>query len=101
MLVDWFVNEPAAAELILDTRGVPFNPEIADLVVPQLEGPSQVAAEYVQTVLDAGEVSPPQPNGGANMNKYTQDGEAEVLFGRQDPDEAAEAWVANLSSDLE
>ena len=101
MLVDWFLSEPAAAELIKDTRGVPFNPDTAEIVIPLLEGPSQVAAEYVQTVLDAGEVAPPQPNGGANMNKYSQDGEAEVLFGRQSPDEAAETWVANLSGDLD
>jgi multiple sugar transport system substrate-binding protein len=101
MLMDWFLNEPAAAELIKDTRGVPFNPDTAELVTPLLEGPSVVAAEYVQKVLDAGTVAPPQPNGGANMNKYTQDGEAEVLFGRQSPDEAAKGWVEKLSADLE
>jgi multiple sugar transport system substrate-binding protein len=51
-------------------------------------------------VLDSGEVAPPQPNGGANMNKYSQDGEAEVLFGRQSPQEAAQSWVDKLSADL-
>jgi multiple sugar transport system substrate-binding protein len=101
MLVDWFLNEPAAAELIKDTRGVPFNPDQAALVAPLLEGPNQEAAEYVQSVLDSGEVAPPQPNGGANMNKYSQDSEAEVLFGRQTPKEAAEAWIEKLGADLE
>jgi multiple sugar transport system substrate-binding protein len=101
MLMDWFLNEPAAAELIKDTRGVPFNPDTAAIVAPLLEGPSASAAEYVQSVLDAGTVAPPQPNGGANMNKYTQDSEAEVLFGRQTPKQAAEAWVEKLSADLE
>ena len=52
-------------------------------------------------MLDSGEVAPPQPNGGANMNKYSQDSEAEVLFGRQTPKEAAQAWVDKLSADLE
>jgi len=101
MLVNWFLSEPAAVELIKDTRGVPFNPETAAIVAPLLEGPSQFAAEYVESVLDSGEVAPPQPNGGANMNKYSQDAEAEVLFGRQSPAEAAKVWVANLSADLE
>lgn len=100
LLVNWFLNEPAAAELIRDTRGVPFNPEIAELVVPLLEGPSKDAAEYVESVLAAGTVAPPQPNGGANMNKYSQDAEAEVLFGRMTPDQAAQMWVDNLSADL-
>ena len=101
MLVDWFLNEPAAAELIKDSRGVPFNPDTAAVVEPLLEGPSKVGAAYVQSVLDSGEVAPPQPNGGANMNKYSQDSESEVLFGRMSPDEAGETWVENLSSDLE
>jgi multiple sugar transport system substrate-binding protein len=101
LLMDWFLTEPSALELIKDTRGVPFNPASAEIVAPLLEGASATAAEYVQSVLDSGEVAPPQPNGGANMNQYTQNGEAEVLFGRQSPDEAAQAWIDNLSSDLE
>jgi len=100
-LVDWFLNEPAAAELILDTRGVPFNPDTLEVVTPLLEGPSQEAAEYVNVILESGTVAPPQPDGGANMNKYSQDAEAEVLFGNQTPEEAAEVWVTNLSNDLE
>jgi multiple sugar transport system substrate-binding protein len=100
MLMDWFLNEPSAAKLIKDTRGAPFNPDTAAIVAPLLEGPSKEAAQYVQTVLDTGSVAPPQPNGGANMNKYSQDSEAEVLFGRQSPQDAAQNWVDKLSADL-
>ena len=100
-LIDWFLNEPAAAELIKDSRGVPFNPDTAAVVEPLLEGASKEGAAYVQTVLDSGVVAPPQPDGGANMNKYSQDAESEVLFGQKTPKEAAETWVENLSSDLE
>lgn len=100
LLMDWFLTEPAALELIKDTRGVPFNPASAAVVAPLLEGNSKSAADYVQSVLDSGEVAPIQPNGGANMNKYTQDGEAEVLFKRLSPLEAAQAWVDKLSADL-
>jgi len=101
MLMDWFLSNPEAAALIKDTRGVPFNPDTAAIVEPLLEGPSKTAAEYVATIFESGEVAPPQPNGGANMNKYSQDAEAEVLFGRMSPQEAAAVWVDNLSSDLE
>lgn len=100
LLMNWFLTEPSALELIKDTRGVPFNPASAAVVAPLLEGPSKSAADYVQSVLDSGEVAPIQPNGGANMNQYTQNGEAEVLFGRQSPDEAAQVWVDKLSADL-
>jgi len=101
MLVNWFLNEPQAAKLILDTRGVPFNPDVAKVVTPLLQGPSKDSAQYVETVLKSGVVAPPQPNGGANMNKYTEDGETEVLFGRQTPKQAAQTWVQKLGGDLE
>lgn len=100
LLVNWFLNEPAAAELIKDTRGVQFNAEIANLVAPTLEGASKVAAEYVTSVLDSGEVAPPQPNGGARMNEYTQTAESDVLFDRKSPAEAGAWWVETLSADV-
>jgi multiple sugar transport system substrate-binding protein len=100
LLVDWFLNEPSAAELIQDTRGVPFNPDTAAVVAPLLEGASKTAAEYVESVLDSGEVAPPQPDGGANMNKYAQDAETAVLFGDASPQEAAQTFIDQLSGDL-
>lgn len=100
MLVDWFLNEPAAAELILDTRGVPFNPDILAVVSPKLDEHSQVAADYVNTVLDQGVVAPPQPAGGSIMNELSQRMESEVLFGTMTPDEAAEQWVSEMTDAL-
>jgi multiple sugar transport system substrate-binding protein len=100
MLMNWFLNNADSLKQIKDTRGVPFNPDMTAVVTPLLEGPSKEAAKYVKSVLDSGEVAPPQPNGGANMNKYSQDAEAEVLFGRQSPDEAATVWVQKLGADL-
>ncbi len=100
LLVDWFLNQPDAAALILDSRGVPFNPDTLAVVTPLLEGDSKAAAEYVQTTLDSGTVAPPQPNGGANMNKYSQDAESDVLFDKASPDDAAKTWAQKLSADL-
>ncbi|GAA1995477.1 ABC transporter substrate-binding protein [Microbacterium ulmi] len=100
LLMDWFLS-PEAADLIKDTRGVPFRDDTASAVIPTLTGGAATAAEYVQSVLDSGEVAPPQPNGGANMNSHSQTYEAEVLFGRQTPKEAADNWVAALKADLE
>ncbi|GAB3227540.1 extracellular solute-binding protein [Glycomyces halotolerans] len=101
MLVDWFLHEPAAAELILDTRGVPFNPDTLEVVAPLLEGPSKTAADYVNIVLEEGVVAPPQPAGGQIMNELSQRMEAEVLFGRMTPEEAADQWIAELGAALE
>ncbi|MGW8481744.1 ABC transporter substrate-binding protein [Microbacterium sp. NPDC055903] len=100
MLMDWFLHEPSSLELILDTRGVPFSPEALAVVAPLLEGPSQVAADYVDVVLDEGVVAPPQPAGGSIMNELSQRMESEVLFGRATPQDAAQQWVDELSAAL-
>lgn len=101
LLVDWFLNQPAAAELIRDSRGVPFNPETLETVAPLLEGPSQVAADYVDVVLEAGVVAPPQPSGGSIMNELSQRVESDVLFGKATPAEAAKQWVAEITAALQ
>lgn len=101
MLVDWFLHEPAAAELILDTRGVPFNPDTLAVVSPLLDGPAKTAADYVDIVFDEGVVAPPQPAGGSIMNELSQRMEAEVLFGRMSSEEAADQWVEELGAALE
>jgi multiple sugar transport system substrate-binding protein len=100
LLMDWFLSEPEAAKLILDTRGVPFNPDTAAVVEPLLEGGSREAAAYVTSVLGAGVVAPPQPNGGSNMNKYCQDAESSVLFDKATPAEAGKEWIKKLGDDL-
>jgi len=99
-LVNWFLNEPDAAKLILDTRGVQFNPDIATVVAQNVTGDSAKADAYVASVLASGKVAPPQPNGGANMNQYSQDKESDVLFGKSTPEVAAQQWVDQLSADL-
>lgn len=101
MLADWFLNEPAAAELIQDTRGVPFNPETLAVVAPLLSAESQVAADYVDVVLEEGVVAPPQPAGGSIMNELSQRMESEVLFGRATPQEAGQGWVDELGAALQ
>lgn len=101
LLVDWFLNQPEAAELILDTRGVPFNPDTLAVVAPLLSGPSQVAADYVDVVLQEGVVAPPQPAGGSILNELSQRMESEVLFERATPAEAAQRWIDELGAALQ
>lgn len=98
LLVDWFLNEPSAAELILDTRGVPFTPEALAAVSPKLDEAGQIAAEYVNVVLEKGVVAPPQPNGSSIMNELSQRMESDLLFGSKTPAEAGQRWVADLEA---
>lgn len=99
-LVNWFLNEPEAAKLILDTRGVQFNPDVANLVAPLLQGASADAAAYVAEAAASAAPAVPQPNGGARMNEYSQTAENNVLLGKQTPDEAGAWFVETLTADI-
>ncbi len=101
LLVDWLLNQPAPAEIIKANRGLPFNPDTLAVVEPLLSPEDAQAAAYLQEVLEAGVVAPPQPAGGAILNELTQRMESEVLFGRLSPADAAEQWVSELGAALE
>lgn len=101
MLLDWFLHEPAAAELILDTRGVPFNPDTLAVVEPLLAPADAQAAEYLGTVLEVGVVGPPQPAGGSILNELSQRIESDILFGNTSAKDGAQQWVDELGAALE
>ncbi|GAB2596924.1 extracellular solute-binding protein [Pseudactinotalea suaedae] len=101
LLVDWLLNQPAAAELILSDRGLPFNPDTLAVVEPLLAPADAQAAAYLTEVLEIGVVAPPQPAGGAILNELSQRIESEILFGRVTSAEGAQQWIDELSASLD
>lgn len=93
MLLDFLLNDAEAAELILADRGMPFNAEILSVVEPLLDPRAATAAAFIQDVLQAGIVAPPQPSGGAEMNSLSQRMESDVLFGNRTVEEAVDYWM--------
>jgi multiple sugar transport system substrate-binding protein len=101
LLVDWLLNQPEPAEIILANRGLPFNPETLAVVEPLLAPADAQGAEYVTKVLEVGVVAPPQPAGGAMLNELSQRIESDILFGRISAEDGAKQWVDELSAALE
>lgn len=101
LLVDWLLNQPAAAEIILSDRGLPFNPDTLSVVEPLLAPADAQAAAYLTEVLEIGVVAPPQPAGGAILNELSQRIESEILFDRVSSAEGAQQWIDELSASLE
>lgn len=101
LLVDWLLNQPAAAEIILSDRGLPFNPDTLSVVEPLLAPADAQAAAYLTEVLEIGVVAPPQPAGGAILNELSQRIESEILFDRVTSAEGAQQWIDELSASLE
>ena len=100
-LLNWFLNEPTTIQIITDTRGVPFNPDMATVSAAAVTGDAAKSDAYVGSVLATGLIAPNQPNGGGNMNQYAQNGESDVLFGKATPADAAQTFLTALQKDLD
>lgn len=100
LLVDWLLNQPEPAELILANRGLPFNPDTLAVVEPLLAPADAQSAEYVGKVLEVGVHAPPQPAGGAMLNELSQRIESDILFGKISAADGAQQWVDELSAAL-
>jgi multiple sugar transport system substrate-binding protein len=101
LLVDWLLNQPEAAEIILANRGLPFNPDTLAVVEPLLSPADALSAEYLQTVLEVGVVAPPQPAGGGILNELSQRTESDILFGNVSAEQGAKNWIDELKAALE
>src|SRR5690606_8756354 len=98
MLVDWLLNEPEAARIILGNRGLSFNPEIAAAIAPQLGEYEAQAAEYLARVANEGRAALYVPvSGKGEVDDLTNLLHEQVLFGLTSPEEAAEEYVARAS----
>lgn len=100
LLVDWLLNQPEPAKIILANRGLPFNPDTLAVVEPLLSPADAQAAEYLESVLEVGVVAPPQPAGGAILNELSQRIESDILFGNTSAADGAQQWVDELSASL-
>jgi multiple sugar transport system substrate-binding protein len=100
LLVDWLLNQPEAAEIILANRGLPFNPDTLAVVEPLLAPADAQSAEYLGTVLEVGVVAPPQPAGGSILNELSQRIESDILFGNSSAADGAKQWIDELTAAL-
>lgn len=101
LLVDWLLNQPEPAKIILANRGLPFNPETLAVVEPLLAPADAQSAEYLGKVLEVGVVGPPQPAGGSILNELSQRIESDILFGNTSAADGAQQWIDELGAALE
>ncbi|WP_432537008.1 ABC transporter substrate-binding protein [Kineococcus arenarius] len=101
-LVDWLTNSPEAAEILLTERGIPSDPELREQITPLLQPSDAQSVEYVESLEDVVVPAPPAAPPGANtLQDLVLRYGSEVLFGRQAPQAAAEAMIAELQSSVD
>lgn len=101
-LIDFLINEPAAAEVILTDRGLSANAEVREAITPNLDDLEVAQAEFLTRVeQEIGEPSNPQPVGASETQLIVDRLYPEVLFERMTPEEAADQFVTEVAAALE
>jgi multiple sugar transport system substrate-binding protein len=100
--INWFANDPAAANIDKAERGIPPNAEIQEAVKPVLSPAQQKVLQYITDIKTEVANTPiaPPPGGGTIAEVLTRHG-TDVLFGRTSSAEAAQKFVDELKSNLQ
>lgn len=97
--IDFLINDPAAAELILSDRGLPVNTELREQILADLPPADQQSADFLQEIeLDLAEPPPLPPQGAGELADILSRYNEQVLFGQLPVDEAVEQFMAEAGS---
>lgn len=97
--VDFLLNDPAAAEIMLTDRGLPANLEIREHILPMLpEDQTQVADFMAEIGPDLADPPPPPPNGAGEIPDIMTRLWEEVIFEQMTPIEAAEQFITEAEA---
>jgi multiple sugar transport system substrate-binding protein len=100
--INWFANDPAAADIEKAERGIPPNTEILAGVTPKLSEAQQVVAKFITDIRPEVANTPiaPPPGGGPYAEVLFRNG-LNVLFGRDNSADAAKKFVDEVKSNLQ
>jgi multiple sugar transport system substrate-binding protein len=102
MFTDFLANDPEAARILGTERGIPANPALLDVIRPGLDAPALQAAEFNDRIADVVGTPPAlTPPGASGVEQLGRRFFEDVLFDRQTPEQAAEGFVAELTSVVE
>ena len=100
--INWFANDPAAADIDKAERGIPPNTELLAGVTPKLSEAQQVVAKYITDIKPEVANTPiaPPPGGGTLAEVLFRNG-IDVLFGKTSCADAAQKFVDEIKSNLQ
>ena len=97
--VDFLLNDPAAAEIILSDRGLPVNLTARKAIVSKLTPADQLSAQFMDSVRE--KVAPPPalpPKGAGEVQKILQQINEQVLFAKLTPEQAADEFLKQAAA---
>ncbi|MGI5269933.1 ABC transporter substrate-binding protein [Nonomuraea sp. CA-218870] len=96
--IDFLVNDPDAAGILLSDRGLPTNAKVLAAVKDKLPAADQKTLDFIDEVKS--ELSPIEapPKGALEMEDILERASEEVVFGRATPDEAAAKFLQEANA---
>jgi multiple sugar transport system substrate-binding protein len=98
-IINWWVNDPAAATICLDERGIPANPELVEAIKPKLTEDGKTVAKFIEDIApELGENPVAPPPGGGELGDILTRHATDVMFGRAKVGDAANKIISELES---
>lgn len=97
-LINYLVNDPAAAKAIGVATGIPSNTAAREAIAPTVKGADKNGFDYYQKIKGdlAERVAPPA--GAGKVDELGFRNSTDVLFGRATPEQAGQQFHADLGS---
>lgn len=100
-LVDWLVNSEEAGMILLAERGVPANLDVRAAIESELSASDLKAVDFIEAIAEElGEQPPITPPGGNAVSDVLLRAMEDVLFGRAEPQAAAETAIDEAGAQL-
>ena len=99
--INFFATDPAAAAIIGTDRGLPADEKARASLLPTLTDTDRAAADYIGADASSGVAPFPPPAGGSAFGDAYARATTDVLFGREQPDAAATAVIAELTQAIQ
>jgi multiple sugar transport system substrate-binding protein len=97
--IDFLLNDPRVADLMLSERGLPVNTELRQQILGQLAPADQQAAAFLAKIEPHIGAPPPlPPKGAGEVQGIMQQLNEQVLFGQLTVEEAADAFMAQVDA---
>ncbi|WP_169088744.1 ABC transporter substrate-binding protein [Paenibacillus sp. PL91] len=99
--IDWFINDPEAAELLGTSRGVPVSKKIVEKLTPKFNAPDKMGIALITNTAPDAQLYVPEPKGWSNFTQkdFKAVGE-KIMFGEITPEQAYEE-LAELAKDYQ
>ncbi|WP_106401400.1 ABC transporter substrate-binding protein [Actinocorallia populi] len=98
--VDFLVNDPDAAAILLSDRGLPTNSEVVAAVKDKLSPADQKVLAFIESVRSELSTAAVPPKGAMEMEDVLIRATDSVLFDKASPDDAAKTFISEANSAL-